>query len=163
MARMAPPQGFADARAFTSPLLRARQTADLLGLKNAMADDRLSEHHWGRWEGLTNAQILSDDGDDAFLRAGTAYDFCPPDGEPVRDFVARVADFLRHVAREEKDAIAVTHRGVMRSAYALATGWGMTEPMPRDMDVSRALILELDSKGTPAIAALNFPLNTKRV
>ena len=163
MARMAPPQGFANARAYTSPLLRARQTAELLGLKNAKADDRLAEHHWGRWEGLTNAQILSDDGDDAFLRAGTAYDFCPPDGEPTRDFVARVADFLRHVAREESDAIAVTHRGVMRSAYALATGWAMTESMPSEMDVSRALILEMGRQGLPTIAAMNIPLNTKMV
>ncbi len=161
MTRLAPPPGFARARAYTSPLLRARQTAELLGLKNTSADDRLAEHNWGRWEGLTRAEILANEGDDAFLRAGTAYDFCPPGGEPTRDFVARVGDFLHQIAQGQGDVIAITHRGVLRSAYALATGWDMREAMPNDLDVSCALILELDRKGAPSIAAMNIPLSAK--
>jgi probable phosphoglycerate mutase len=161
MARLTPPEGFADARVFTSPLLRARQTAELLGLKNARVDERLSEHFWGAWEGLTREEILARYGIDAFRHAGKALDFCPLDGETTRAFVARVDDFLKDVAREDGDAIAVTHRGVLRSAYALATGWDMTEPMPPDMDVSCALILELDANGAPTLAALNVPLKPK--
>ncbi len=161
MARRAPPEGFKTARAFTSPLLRARQTAELLGLKNAVTDERLSEHFWGRWEGMTREEILAQDGADAFVRAGTAYDFCPPDGEPTRAFVARVAGFLSAIATGQGDAIAVTHRGVLRSAYALATGWPMTEPMPAALDVSRVLILTLDGEGRASIDALNVPLAQK--
>src|SRR5258707_10355824 len=52
IAALAPPKGFESARAFSSPLGRATETAKLLGLDPAI-DARLIEHHWGRWEGMT--------------------------------------------------------------------------------------------------------------
>ena len=45
--------------------------------------------------------------------------------------MARVAAFLTDAAREDGDAIAVAHLGVLRAAYTLATGWDMATPMPR--------------------------------
>src|SRR5512142_2000944 len=53
MAGLLPPAGFERARAFTSPLARARETAALLGFPGAVPDARLAEHNWGEWEGLT--------------------------------------------------------------------------------------------------------------
>jgi broad specificity phosphatase PhoE len=67
------------------------------------------------WEGLTREEILARDGDDAFTRAGLGIDFTPKGGESTRDLLARVADFLRDVARGEGDAIAIAHRGILRS------------------------------------------------
>src|SRR5262245_40349379 len=51
------PAGIGTARAFVSPLSRARQTAKLLGLGHAAPDARLMEQNWGQWEGLTRDQI----------------------------------------------------------------------------------------------------------
>ncbi|MBL6854411.1 MAG: histidine phosphatase family protein, partial [Alphaproteobacteria bacterium] len=121
MAGLSPPAGFEQARAFTSPLGRARETAALLGFPDAIADARLAEHHWGEWEGLTREEILARDGADCFERAGRAADFTPRGGESTRDLLARVASFIVDVARvprdadvpkEGRDVIAIAHRGV---------------------------------------------------
>lgn len=159
MAGLLPPVGFA--WAFTSPLTRARETAALLGFPDAVPDARLSEHHWGTWEGMTREEILSQDGADCFVRAGTAADFTPKGGESTRDLLARVADFIADAARGGHDAIAVTHRGVLRSAYTLATGWDMLTPMPEKLDLSAALILEVRPDGMPRIAEMNVPLRKR--
>jgi len=161
MAGLLPPDGFAAARAYTSPLLRARETAALLGYENAKVDERLSEHDWGDWEGLTREEILARDGADAFTRAGSAIDFTPKGGESTRALLGRVQNFIRDVARGGDDAIAIAHRGVLRSAYALATGWDMATPMPEKLDLAAALILEADAAGTMRIAALNVPLRAR--
>ena len=72
--------------------------------------------------------------------------------------LSRVAAFLRDAAREKSDAIAITHLGVLRAAYTLATGWDMAAPMPAELDISRALVLETDAEGRPALQALNVEL-----
>ncbi len=161
MAGLLPPRGFETARAFVSPLGRARETAKLLGLTDAIVDERLTEHHWGKWEGLTREEILTRDGNDAFTRAGSGIDFRPSGGESTRELLARVSEFLRDVASERSDSIAVAHRGILRSAYTLATGWNMASPMPARLDLSRALILLLDADGTARISEMNVPLRSR--
>jgi probable phosphoglycerate mutase len=162
MAGLAPPSGFETVRAFVSPLDRARETAALLGLADPIVDARLSEHNWGEWEGLTREEILRRDGEDAFERAGHGIDFTPKGGESTRALVARVSDFLRDIAAGRSDAIAVAHRGVLRSAYTLASGWDMLTPMPAKLDLSQALVLRLDDDGVPSIAELNVLLRPRR-
>ena len=150
-------------RLYASPLLRARQTVQALGLKNPVLDMRLMEQHWGIWEGLTRAEILSRHGADAFAKAGLGEAFRPGGGESTRELHARVAAFLKDVAREESDAIAVAHLGVLRAAYTLATGWDMATPMPAALDISKILLLSLDSSGAPRIEQLNLDFSAKTV
>lgn len=165
MAHLRPPRAFSYRRAFVSPLGRARQTALLLGIENPQIDARLAEHGWGRWEGLTREEILARDGPDAFVPGGL--DLHPPGGESMRAFLARVRDFLTMVAKGEgaaaggDDALAVTHRGVLRAAYTLATGWDMATAMPAELDLSKMLLLSLAPDGAPAIAQLNVPLEMR--
>src|ERR1700722_6455490 len=102
---------FAAARIFSSPLLRARQTAMAMDFDHPILDPRLMEQNWGRWEGLSLAAITAQEGKDAFLRAGHKGQFRPPGGESIDEVMARVDGFLRDVAREDSDAIAVTHMG----------------------------------------------------
>ena len=158
MKALSPPPSFENARAFASPLLRARQTAEALGLGEPALDPRLMEQNWGRWEGLSRAEILTLDGQGAFARAGHALAFRPPGGESTAELHDRVAHFLEDVAQGEAAAIAITHLGVLRAAYTLATGWKMDAPMPPDLDISKALILRLTVKGRPSIHALNVEL-----
>jgi len=158
MSGLLPPPAFETARPFVSPLRRARQTAEALGLKDAAWDPRLMEQNWGRWEGLSRAGILAADGEDAFARAGSGLSFRPPEGESTAELHARVADFLKDAAREETDAIAVAHLGVLRAAYTLATGWDMQTPMPPDLNVSKVLILNLGPASAPSLRALNVDL-----
>jgi probable phosphoglycerate mutase len=150
---------FEAARIFSSPMLRARQTASALGFADPRLDARLKEQNWGHWEGLTRTQILERDGADAFVRAGLAADFRPPGGESTQELHDRVAGFIADAAKGDGDALAVAHLGVLRAAYTLATGWEMTTPMPKDLDVSKMLVLETDGR-TVALAALNVELVT---
>jgi broad specificity phosphatase PhoE len=161
MAGLLPPAGFETAHAYVSPLLRARQTAEVFGLDRVTIDARLSEHDWGVWEGLTREEILARDGEDAFERAGRGIDFRPKGGESTRELLLRVESFLRDVASRGSDAIAIAHRGILRSAYTVATDWDMSSPMPAKLDLNGALILELGSDGNAKIAELNVPLRTR--
>ena len=160
MAQLLPPEGFDATRPFSSPKLRARQTAALLGLENPALDARLAEQNWGSWEGLTRAEMLARDGEDAFLRAGLGRAFRPPGGESTGELHARVQSFLTDAAKGT-DAVAVTHMGVLRAAYVLATDWDMSAPMPAELSLTAALVLSLDGDGVPTIAKLNAPLRLR--
>src|ERR1700679_2812260 len=92
---------FAAARIFSSPLLRARQTAMAMGFDRPILDARLMEQNWGRWEGWSLAAITAREGKDAFLRAGRKGQFRPPGGESIDEIMARVDDFLRDAGRED--------------------------------------------------------------
>jgi probable phosphoglycerate mutase len=145
-------------RIYASPMLRTRQTADALGLAAPIHDARLMEQNWGVWEGLTRDEILARDGADAFIKAGSNQGeaFRPGGGESTGELHARVASFLKDVAQGESDAVAVTHLGVLRAAYTLATRWDMATPMPAELDVSRILVLTLEADGMPKIEQLNL-------
>lgn len=164
MSALAPPDGFAQASAYSSPKLRARQTAACLGLKNVRLDPRLAEQNWGDWEGLTRAEMLARDGDDAFLRygAGQGALFRPPGGESTGEVLARLKAFFVDIAARNQDAIAVAHAGILRAAYVLATGWDMSRPYPPELDLKAAMILDLAPDGSPAIAQLNVALPPRR-
>ena len=145
-------------RVYASPMLRARQTAEALGLPGPMYDARLMEQNWGSWEGLTRDEIFARHGADAFLKAGSNQGeaFRPGGGESTGELHARVASFLKDVAEGEGDAVAVAHLGVLRAAYTLATGWDMATPMPAELDVSKILVLSLERDGVPKIDRLNL-------
>ena len=51
------PPEFRDFAWTASPLARARETAALLGGGSATIEPRLTEMHWGQWEGLRLAEI----------------------------------------------------------------------------------------------------------
>jgi broad specificity phosphatase PhoE len=143
-------------RIYSSPMLRARQTVEALGLAGPVLDARLMDQNWGDWEGLTRDEILSRHGADAFVKAGLGETFRPGNGETTGELHARVAAFLKDAAREESDAVAVAHLGVLRAAYTLATGWDMSTPMPAELDVSKILLLAVDRNGMPKIEQLNM-------
>lgn len=154
---MRPPDGFLGARPFCSPQRRARQTAEILGLTDPVIDAALREQHWGAWEGMTREEMMARDGADCFERAGRGADFRPPGGESTGELLTRVRGFLIATAGIDDDAVCITHMGVIRAAYALATGWDMAAPMPDALDLACALILTVRAE-TIAVARLNAPL-----
>lgn len=161
MAALRLPPDFVPARVFVSPLARARQTAQALGLPPGTPDTRLMEQNWGQWEGLTRAQILERHGDDAFANFGLGASFRPLGGESTGELNARLAAFLTDIAQAQSSAVAVAHLGVLRAAYTLATGWDMATPMPVGLDVSKILLLSLAPDGAAKIAALNVDFSSR--
>ena len=160
MRALRPPQGFETAVVYCSPKRRARETAACLGLTNIRLDARLVEQNWGEWEGLTRAEMLARDGADAFERAGSGIAFRPPGGESTGAVLARVRSFLTDIGGRGEDAIVVSHAGVLRATYTLATGWNMLAPYPPGLDLSLVLILSLAPDGTPSLAEQNVPFRS---
>ena len=111
---------------YSSDLARARETAEILGARLGLEprlDERLRERGFGRWEGLTMADIEERYADDVRLwRAGTGPG--AQDAEPIEAFAARVRSFLDDIAQRHPDeeVLVVAHGGTIRAAHAIASG-----------------------------------------
>ncbi|WP_027136284.1 histidine phosphatase family protein [Geminicoccus roseus] len=119
----------------TSPLARARQTAEILGLEGAVLPE-LVELDWGGWEGRSLRSLRLDDPAEVARREALGLDFRAPGGESYREAAIRVAPHL------VGEAILVSHRGLMLAALAVRTGWAMQEPSPVAFAHSDAILIE---------------------
>lgn len=135
------------ARAWTSPLRRAIETAEWLGRPDAVPAAALIEMDWGAFEGRTLAELRAADPEGMAVLEARGLDFQPPGGESPRQVVARLSPFLRTLAQAGGDHLLITHKGVLRAALVLATGWDMTKPAPLRLDRSGALLFALDDAG----------------
>ena len=105
----------------SSPLLRARETMELLraelGLdpKTYEIDGRLAEISYGEWEGFTLKEIQARDPSVLQRRERDKWDFRPPSGESYREVAERVAAWYATVTG---DTVLVAHGGVARVLMA---------------------------------------------
>lgn len=152
------PAEFASYQVLVSPLRRARETAALLGLSPETLEPALAERSWGAWEGERLPELRERYGCDMKRWEGRGLDFRPPDGESPRDLQQRLAPLLTRLAADGRDTLAVTHRGVIRSLYALATGWDMRARAPDQLLDGCVQLFRLSADGSPAVLALNRPL-----
>jgi glucosyl-3-phosphoglycerate phosphatase len=108
-------------RAITSDLRRARDTAALLGFKDAITDARLREANLGDWSGRLIADILAEQSTD--YHAWRAGSFTPPKGEDWGTFRARVSEALSAIMHaSDEDVVVIAHGGVIRAACDLLLG-----------------------------------------
>ncbi len=107
---------------YTSPLQRARATAqiigDVLGLV-AIVDERLMEADAGDWSGAMIADVTaSAPGEwERWRRADPTFRF--PGGESVAEQAARVGAALADVVAGPLPAVVVTHGGSIRAVGAI--------------------------------------------
>ena len=122
-------------RRVCSPLLRARQTAELVRPAAAVAvDSRLREMSFGSWEGHTLAELRATGGEAFIAAERLGLDFHPPGGESPRLTMQRLAGWLADLAASGEPVIAVSHKATIRALLALATGWDMTGRPPLRLD-----------------------------
>ena len=141
-----------------SPLARARETAEILSGRAPALEPRIAEMHWGEWEGETLENLRTRHGDAMVENEAKGLDFRAVGGESPRDVCARIATFFADRARAGQDTVAVSHKGVIRAALALATGWNMLGKPPADLDWYCAHEFALDANGTIRPARFNIPL-----
>ena len=127
---------FESYRVHSSPLARAVETVELLGLGAPVLDHRLVEMNWGEWEGRTRASVAAADAGGVARNEARGPDFRPPGGESPRELQARILDWARSVARLRSDVVAVTHKGVIKATLGLACGWDLTGKSPVRLDWS---------------------------
>lgn len=116
------------AAVWTSPLARARETAEIVAAERGLGvtvEARLAESHRGSWEGRPVEQIARAEPDawGAWLRGGADFRF--PGGESLGEHAERVASALREVADGRLPALVVCHGGTIRCAVALGHERGL--------------------------------------
>jgi broad specificity phosphatase PhoE len=104
---------------YSSPLSRARETAEIIGRRLGLQpvfDERLMEANTGDWTGLLYAEVIAVAPAEfrAWRSADRAFRF--PNGESVAEQAARVAAALSDVrAAGALPALVVTHGGAIRA------------------------------------------------
>ena len=112
----------ADFAFISSPLSRARETMEILrgglGLprKGYAIEPRLAELSFGRWEGLTYAEVRALDHWALAVRERDKWNFTTPEGESYAQLLVRVHEWYAGVA---SDIIVAAHGGVARVLMVL--------------------------------------------
>lgn len=119
------------ARIVTSPLRRARETADAitahagLGRPAVELDDRLLEMDYGAWEGLTYEEIEATDGERRARWETDPAGLPCPGGESGNDVAARVSSLIAEVLRSSRGldpVLLVGHSSVNRILACIVLG-----------------------------------------
>jgi broad specificity phosphatase PhoE len=138
---------------WTSPRLRARQTAAALTAPSQVDDD-LRELDFGELEGRTFDEIAASEPElyRAWMETPTQVRF--PGGESFADLKARALRSLERIGAEHEVAVVVTHGGVIRAG--LAAWLGMPDEWIFRIDVAYGGITIVDHVGdTPIVRRLN--------
>lgn len=136
--RLPAPWGGADL--VSSPLSRARETAELVASRAPEVAPELLEMNWGAWEGLHGRDLIADPASGYAHIGDWGWDFRPPGGESPREMRARLLPWALGLRR---DTVAVTHIGVMRVLLAEATGWDFRGTPPFRVKRNRLFVIEV--------------------
>jgi probable phosphoglycerate mutase len=126
-----------------SPLLRARETADVVARRIGLEpreDARLMETDAGDWTDRSFAEIVAEAPEQfaAFARGDPSFAF--PGGESFAEQEERVSAAIEEVERGELPAIVVCHGMVIRAALARRAG----HALKRFERVPNAALVPLD-------------------
>ena len=159
LATWAPPKAFASFDWVSSPLDRTMRTARHLAGGPVRADERLIEMAWGEWEGRRRQELSETLGTDFQENETRGLDFLPPGGESPRMTGERLKPFLAEIAKAGRPTVAVTHRGVIRAAASLATGWDFMGKPPVKGRHGTYNLFQLAGDGTLSVIAFDAPLD----
>lgn len=108
-------------RVVSSPLRRARQTAEALGLP-VTVDERWAEVDYGELDGTPLAEVPPE----VWARWRADAHHAPAGGESMRDLAARVRAACDDLAGEatERDVVVVSHVSPVKAAVAWSLGVG---------------------------------------
>ncbi len=155
-----PPKELDGARWHVSPLLRARQTAQIIsgGAADLQLEDRLIEMDFGAYEGRTLEELRADPAADMAANEDRGLDFLPPDGESPRMVQERLRPFLVELGQLGGRHIAVAHKSVIRAIFAQAHGWDMLGRPPVKLRWDKAHLFTVDDSGDVTPVRMNVPM-----
>jgi probable phosphoglycerate mutase len=150
------PTPFDQCRCVTSPLLRARETATLLGHADAEVEPAVVEMDWGGYEGRTVAELRADPALDFAANEARGLDLTPPGGESPRMVQARLRHWLERL--DDERLLVISHKGVIRALAAMATDWPMQGKAPARFDWRCLQVFRWQGRRL-TLAAINLPLS----
>ncbi len=127
-----------------SPLQRAHETMRILrsalGLEpeDFRLDERLTEAHYGNWQGTLASDLPRLDAKGVAARARDPFRWRPQGGESYEDLMMRIVPWLEGIAR---DAVVVSHGGVSRVLRGHILGLDLASVPRLDVPQDRVLVL----------------------
>jgi len=117
---------------YSSDLLRARQTAEIIAQRLGLPiqlDARLREVNLGVWEGMLGDEVALRYVAELDERRRDPVHSRPPQGETVLELAARVGQALDDIARAHPrgNVIVVSHGLAIAAALCLANGWPLEQ------------------------------------
>ena len=132
-------QGASFANVFTSPLQRARRTAELAGFgESAQPDPDLMEWHYGAYEGRRTADIRAERPGWRLLKDGC------PDGEMLAEVSARADRVVGRIRALKSDVLVFAHRDILRILTVRWLGLPAVEARHFDLTTASVSILGYD-------------------
>lgn len=135
----------------SSPLQRARRTAELAGLgEHVVEEPGLVEWNYGEYEGITTAEIRRS------VPGWTVFSHVCPGGESAADVAARVDAVLERAREADGDVALFAHGHVGRVVVCRWTGLEAQQGRHFVLDPGTITVLGQERE-TPAILRLNAP------
>ncbi len=165
-----PPLELDGATWHVSPLLRARQTAEILSGTGIMDEDsgtsgrglrieaRLIEMDFGAYEGRSLEDLRADPDAGMAENESRGLDFRPPGGESPRMLQQRLQPFLAELGQAGGRHIAVAHKSIIRAIFAAAYDWNMLGRPPVKLRWDQAHLFKVDATGELRPWRMNVPL-----
>ncbi|KIC12585.1 phosphoglycerate mutase [Leisingera sp. ANG-M1] len=135
------PAEWCQAELWSSPLLRAAETAELVAGRKPRTAAELTEMNWGDWEGLHGLDLKADPDSGFRDIEDWGWDYRPPGGESPAEVWNRIAPWLHSLTQ---DSIAVCHIGIMRMILARAHGWNFVGTAPFRIKRNRLFVVEIE-------------------
>ena len=143
---------------YSSPLQRARITAEIATGKSVVTDQRLIEIDFGGWEGKTREEFVAEAPatweawaqDPATARAGGS-------GESGSEVIVRLNDFFNEMLTRHtgETIVVVGHNGINRFYMAHKLGMELKHYRRIFQENSAITFFELDDKGEFTLKKLN--------
>jgi len=141
-------KGYPFEKVFTSPLQRAKNTADICGFTDATIDDDLCEWNYGDYEGLTTPEIR------VHVPEWTIFSHGAPGGESLQDVQTRAHRMIEKIKAIKGD-VAIFSSG--HFSRVLGACWvGLNAKEGRLFTLSTASLCQLSyERETPVIKLWN--------
>jgi probable phosphoglycerate mutase len=137
--------------AFTSPLIRAAETARLAGFPDATKTDDLMELDYGKYEGLTMTQIRES------VPNWTVWTHPCLDGETLEHAAERSKRLIAQVSKYEGNVVVFAHGHILRILTATWLNEPPSEGKNFILDTTTISILSHE-RDIPAIKQWNAPV-----
>lgn len=132
----------------TSPMQRARRTAELAGFPDAEVDEDLVEWRYGDYEGITTAQIHEHD------PGWSIWDGVTPGGETAEEVTVRLDRVVARVRAVDGHVLVFAHGHCLRALTARWLDLPVRDGRLFKLDTSTLSVLGYE-RAQPVVAAWN--------
>jgi probable phosphoglycerate mutase len=142
---------------YSSPLLRARQTAKIiakeLGLQKIVVEKGLREQNFGKWEGKTRPEVEELFPGSVSRWLENPYSETPAGGEDYRNLKKRLAPFAGKIRRKKGEIIVVAHANVIRVLPTMLIGMGKKKALRIDWGHGTVHLFDTEKKTVKSFKA----------